>query len=72
MKKLAINKVASKEQDVQAINSPKGKLYIYKTNFNRATKSPRIQILFADLNLEQKVGDFWADIKTKGGIGEVG
>ncbi|WP_238595581.1 hypothetical protein, partial [Streptococcus suis] len=42
VKKLAINKVASKEQDVQAINSPKGKLYIYKTNFNRATKSPRI------------------------------
>ncbi|MFV8064846.1 site-specific DNA-methyltransferase [Streptococcus pluranimalium] len=72
VKKLAINKVASKEQDVQAINSPKGKLYIYKTNFNRATKSPRIQILFADLNLEQKVGDFWADIKTTGGIGEEG
>jgi adenine-specific DNA-methyltransferase len=65
------NEVAS-GQDILSVRSAKGKLYLYKTKFNRESKSPRIQILFADENLETNCGDFWSDIKTTGGIGAEG
>lgn len=60
------------DQDVGAVRSARGKLYLYKTKFNRESKSPRVQILFADESLEQNCGDFWTDIKTTGGIGAEG
>ncbi|MEI7505102.1 MAG: site-specific DNA-methyltransferase, partial [Paludibacter sp.] len=59
-------------QDISALLSPTGLIYLYYTNFNRETKQPRIQILFADDNLMQNPGDFWTDIKTTGGVGQEG
>lgn len=69
---LAIASNNPSKQDVLSVRSAKGKLYLYKNNFNRDSKSPRIQILFADENLETNCGDFWSDIKTTGGIGAEG
>lgn len=72
VKKLALKNKLTAEQDILSVLSPRGKLYLYKREFNKETKSPRIQILFADINIEQKVGDFWPDIRTTGGIGGEG
>lgn len=72
VKKLALKNKVTAEQDILSVLSPRGKLYLYKREFNKETKSPRIQILFADINIEQKVGDFWPDIRTTGGIGGEG
>ena len=72
VKKLALENKSSAAQDILSVLSPRGKLYLYKREFNKDTKSPRIQILFADINIEQKVGDFWPDIRTTGGIGGEG
>jgi adenine-specific DNA-methyltransferase len=72
VKELALSQADNPHQDVRAVRSARGKLYLYKTAFNRESKSPRVQILFADESLEQNCGDFWSDIKTTGGIGGEG
>ena len=72
VKNLALKNSTIAEQDILSVLSPRGKLYIYKREFNKDTKSPRIQVLFADVNIEQKIGDFWPDIRTTGGIGGEG
>jgi len=72
VRKLALKSGKDDSQDIRALKSPRGLIYLYKTGFNKETKSPRIQIAFADDNLEQTRGDFWADIKTTGGIGQEG
>lgn len=72
VKKLALSASKSKDQHIRSLVSTTGKLYLYKTDFNENTKSPRIQVIFADLNIDQKLGDFWADIKTTGAIGQEG
>lgn len=69
---LAVSNEVHSDQDILSVRSSKGKLYLYKSKFNRESKSPRIQILFADENLETNCGDFWSDIKTTGGIGAEG
>jgi hypothetical protein len=72
VKELALAQVIDTSQDVGAVRSARGKLYLYKTKFSRESKSPRVQVLFADESLEQNCGDFWTDIKTTGGIGGEG
>jgi len=45
---------------------------IVKTDFNRNTKTARIEIVFARDNNEVFLGDHWSDIVTTGGIGQEG
>lgn len=72
VKSLALQRGKLPQQDILTVLSSSGKLYLFKRDFNKETKSPRIQILFADQNIDQKAGDFWSDIKTTGGIGAEG
>lgn len=61
-----------KNQEIGAVLSNTGLIYLYKTDFDNTAKSPRIQIIFADESLLRNPGDFWTDIKTTGGVGQEG
>jgi adenine-specific DNA-methyltransferase len=56
------------DQELSAVLSARGKLSIFKTNFDLASRDPRIRVLFADKYLTHNPGDFWSDIKTAGGV----
>lgn len=60
------------EQDLASAVSPKGILFFYITKFNRETKQPRFQVIFADSNIYKNPCDFWQDIKTTGAIASEG
>jgi adenine-specific DNA-methyltransferase len=60
------------KQDIGAAVSKKGVLFFYITDFNRETKQPRLQIIFADSNIFKNPCDFWQDIKTTGAIADEG
>jgi adenine-specific DNA-methyltransferase len=66
----SLDKVA--KQDIAAAVSKKGVLFFYITDFNRETKQPRLQVIFADSNIFKNPCDFWQDIKTTGAIAEEG
>lgn len=51
---------------ISVISKKDKKLYIAKTNFSNDSKSPRVQVLFADEYLEYTLGDLWTDITTTG------
>ena len=72
VKSLALQRGELPQQEVLTVLSSSGKLYLFKRDFNTMTKSPRIQILFANQNINRKAGDFWSDIKTTGGVGMEG
>lgn len=55
------------DQDIGAMLSPTGLIYLYKTKFDASYKKPRIQIVFADDFLFRNPCDLWLDIKTAGG-----
>ncbi|WBY18034.1 site-specific DNA-methyltransferase (plasmid) [Erythrobacteraceae bacterium WH01K] len=57
---------------ISAALSSTGLVYLFKSDFNESAKSPRVQVIFADDNLMTHPGDFWADIKTTGGVGQEG
>ena len=59
-------------EDISATRSSRGKLSIYKSNFDQSTKDPRIRLIFSDKYLTTNPGDFWSDIKTTGGVGQEG
>lgn len=59
-------------QDIAATISKKGILFFYITGFNRETKQPRLQVIFADSNIYKNPCDFWQDIKTTGSIADEG
>jgi len=58
--------------DLSAVISSRGKLSIFKTNFDSSSRDPRIRLLFADKYLTYNPGDFWTDIKTAGGVADEG
>lgn len=60
------------DHEIAAGLSARGLVYLYKTDFDRGSKQPRIQVIFADQNLMRNPGDFWTDIKTTGGVGQEG
>jgi adenine-specific DNA-methyltransferase len=60
------------KQDIAAAVSKKGVLFFYITDFNRETKQPRLQVIFADSNIFKNPCDFWQDIKTTGAIAKEG
>lgn len=55
-------------QDISAFISSDCILFYYITDFNRNTKQPRLQVIFADENIWKNPCDFWQDIKTTGAI----
>ena len=59
-------------QDLAAAVSKKGVLFFYITDFNRKTKQPRLQVIFADSNIFKNPCDFWQDVKTTGAISDEG
>ena len=56
------------DSDLAVAKSPNGVMFYYITNFNRNTRQPRLQVIFADENMYKNPCDFWQDIKTTGGI----
>lgn len=70
--KLVKSKPAITGQDIAAAVSNNGVLFFYITNFNTATKQPRLQVIFADSNIYKNPCDFWQDIKTTGAIATEG
>lgn len=60
------------EQSIASLLSNTGLLYLYKTDFDRESKQPRVQVIFADNALMIHPGDFWVDIRTTGGVGQEG
>lgn len=59
-------------QDIACALSKTNTVFYYITDFNRETKQPRLQVLFADNNVFKNPCDFWQDIKTTGAISEEG
>ncbi len=59
-------------QDIAAGLSAENNLFYYITDFNAETKSPRLQVIFADTNIFRNPCDFWQDIKTTGAISDEG
>ncbi len=55
-------------QELSAVLSARGKLSVFKTDFDLTSRDPRIRVLFADKYLTHNPGDFWSDIKTAGGL----
>ncbi len=59
-------------QDIASALSKKNILFFYITDFNRNTKQPRLQVIFADNNIYRHPCDFWQDIKTTGAVADEG
>jgi adenine-specific DNA-methyltransferase len=69
---LVKNLEAIPKQDIASAVSKKGILFFYISDFNRDTKQPRLQVIFADSNIFKNPCDFWQDIKTTGAIADEG
>lgn len=70
---LALAKSQKKRsQEIAAVRSSSGIIYLYKTDVDPNARQPRVQVIFADDNLTRNPGDFWPDIKTTGGVGQEG
>jgi len=54
------------------IESPQGLKKLIKTDFNRNTRTARIELVFAKDNIEVFFGDHWNDIVTTGGVSQEG
>lgn len=60
------------DQDIMAVTSSTGLIYLINSRVDMNAKQPRVQVLFASDNLLQNQGDLWLDIKTTGGVGQEG
>lgn len=69
---LNIAKSLDFENSLAIIKSPQGLDKLIKTDFNRKTKTARIELVFAKDNQEVFFGDHWSDIVTTGGVGQEG
>ncbi|MBC6437708.1 MAG: site-specific DNA-methyltransferase [Rhodobacteraceae bacterium] len=64
---LAEEKYPGASPDIFAVRSRSRKTaYLIRGNYSRASKKPRIQLIFAEDNLSMHPGDLWLDIKTTG------
>ncbi len=59
-------------QDISVALSKEKILFFFITDFNRNTKEPRLQVIFADTGIYKNPCDFWQDIKTTGAISDEG
>jgi len=64
--KLANKKRESNKNKIFSVKSSTGILYLVKSDYSFESRKPRLQLLFADQNLEIHPGDFWSHIKTTG------
>ena len=53
-------------QQVVALRSKTGLVYLGRGDISTESAKPRVQLLCAEDNLFQQLGDFWSDIKTTG------
>ena len=60
------------EYDLAVINNASGTPKLIKTDFNRETKTARIELVCASTNSTTFLGDHWDDIVTTGGVGQEG
>ena len=54
------------KQQVLALRSKTGLVYLGRGDISADSAKPRVQLLCAEDNLFQQLGDFWSDIKTTG------
>jgi adenine-specific DNA-methyltransferase len=54
------------KNDLFFVKSATGNIYFVRANYSKDSKKPRIQLIFAEDNLEVHPGDFWSHIKTTG------
>lgn len=67
VKRLADEKRKICKQNLFSVLSSKDKLlYIVKSDYSEESTSPRVQVLFAEDNLQTVLGDIWVDISTTG------
>lgn len=57
--------------DVSAVKAKQGGITLFRTD-KEFGKDTRVEIVFADNNLTEHVGDLWTDISTSGGFSEEG
>ena len=60
------------DSPLAVISNSSGNLKFIKTDFNRDTKTARIELVNAYINSASYLGDHWLDIVTTGGIGQEG
>ena len=60
------------DSPLAVISNSSGNLKFIKTDFNRNTKTARIELVNAYINSASYLGDHWPDIVTTGGIGQEG
>ena len=67
VKKIADEKKNKIKQKIFSVLSKRDNLlYIVKADYSEKSKKPRVQLIFADDNLESHPGDIWTDLKTTG------
>jgi len=54
------------------IKNSSGQCKLIRTDFNRDTRTARIELANAEINSSSFLGDHWSDIVTTGGIGQEG
>ena len=65
-------KTMSFDTPLSYIQTSTGMQKLIRTDFNRKTKTARIELIFAQSTMETFFGDIWDDIATTGGIGTEG
>ena len=58
--------------EIYFLKNESGDTKLIKTDYNRITKTARIELLFAEDKLETFYGDHWDDIVTTGGVSKEG
>lgn len=60
------------ENNVAVVSNASGTPKLIKSDFNRETKTARIELVSAEINSSTFLGDHWSDIVTTGGVGQEG
>ena len=58
--------------EIALVSNASGSPKLIKTDFNRETKTARIELVSAETNSATYLGDHWSDIVTTGGVGQEG
>ena len=69
---LNIAKKMSFDTQISVLANSSGNNKLIKTDFNRETKTARIELVNALVNSTSFLGDHWVDIVTTGGVGQEG
>ena len=57
---------------ISSLKNSKGDLKIIRTDYNKDTETARIELVFAEKNLQVFLGDIWFKIITTGGVAQEG